>query len=173
MPRIPVGKPEYSTRISKLLARLNLKQAPASLRLNVDQGAISNWVRGKNRPSPENFVSLAGLAEGVEKAWFLQQAGITDAVLKASAEVETSRELISIADSVEIKVFRSAGAGSFRSVDETPDHTVALPRAWLCMVTNGAEAGGPGRRGRFNVSPHRVQGLSSSSTAQRKPRPRL
>jgi SOS-response transcriptional repressor LexA len=115
-----------------LRGRLKLKQIPFARRVGVDQGAVSNWERGKNRPQPEHFVTLAGLADGHEKVWFLKQAGVTDAALRASAELETSQTLDDEAlECVEIKVFKSAGAGSFRSVDETPDHTVDFPRAWL------------------------------------------
>ena len=78
-------KPDYAARIAHLRKRLNLKQIPFAHRLQVDQGAVSNWERGKNRPHPEAFVKLAGLADGPEKLWFLGQAGITEPFLREHA----------------------------------------------------------------------------------------
>jgi SOS-response transcriptional repressor LexA len=125
------AKPEYSQRITRLLGYLGMKQVPFAEILDVDQGAVSNWVRGKNRPQPDKFIEMAGLAVGEEREWFLLQAGVKPSDLREMALDDKGPTIDSASPTVEIKIFKSAGAGSFRSVDETPDHVVAFPRAWL------------------------------------------
>jgi SOS-response transcriptional repressor LexA len=111
----PREKPEYSARISRLRKFLNLKQIPFARRLSVDQGAVSKWEAGKNRPEPSTFVRLAGLAHGVEKRWFLEQAGVADV---SSPEPTKTRKRIDDRLVWVPLLHDPVGAGLLRNVSE-------------------------------------------------------
>lgn len=63
-------------KVRELRKRLGIFQLPFAEKLGVDQATVSKWEAGKARPTPDAFVRLASLAEGVEKLFFLEHAGL-------------------------------------------------------------------------------------------------
>ena len=112
-------------RTSARLSRLALSQS-----LGVSKTTVSNWELGFNEPGATTYRKIAELALPPDKEWFLRKSGSSDKeieVLAGTGAPSTDRGN----ECVDIKVYKSAGAGAFRSVEETPDHTVPFPRAWL------------------------------------------
>lgn len=89
---------DIGSRIKALRTKLRMNQSQFGLALGLDQGTVSKWEKGKNRPTPDAFVRIAKLAEDPsDKMFFLDQAGVPDAyflgnplpseILLATAEV--------------------------------------------------------------------------------------
>ena len=76
---MPFGKKErslVSQRIKDLRAKLGLNQTDFAKQLDTDQGSISKWEGGKVVPTPDALVRMASLADGVDKLFFLTNAGV-------------------------------------------------------------------------------------------------
>ena len=76
---VPFGKKErslVSQRIKDLRAKLGLNQTDFAKQLDTDQGSISKWEGGKVVPTPDALVRMASLADGVDKLFFLTNAGV-------------------------------------------------------------------------------------------------
>jgi len=79
---VPVKKKradDIGSRIKALRTKLQMNQSAFAVSLGANQGTVSNWEKGKNRPTPDAFVRIAKLAEDPEdKMFFLDQAGVPD-----------------------------------------------------------------------------------------------
>jgi transcriptional regulator with XRE-family HTH domain len=63
-------------RIGDLRRSLGMNQTQFSKALNTRPSTVSKWESGFNKPSPDVFVRLAKLADGQEKLFFLEEAGV-------------------------------------------------------------------------------------------------
>ncbi len=81
-------------------------------RMKVVPASVSKWEAGRNRPFPQVLAKMGELAVGDLKSFFLREAGVES-------------------DEVSINLYRSAGAGSFRFVDEEAFDTISFPRRLL------------------------------------------
>ncbi len=79
---VPVKKKsadDLGSRIKALRIKLRMNQSAFAEALDADQGTISKWEKGKNRPTPDAFVRIAKLAgDPADKMYFLDQAGVPD-----------------------------------------------------------------------------------------------
>ena len=79
MPPKPKLRPVASLvadNIARLRNSLKMNQTQFAQALGTLPSAVSKWEAGKNKPSPDVFVRIAKLADGVEKIFFLDQAGV-------------------------------------------------------------------------------------------------
>jgi SOS-response transcriptional repressor LexA len=120
---------EAADHITKWMQTLGIERHEASKLLGVTKQAVSNWEYGINEPKRDIYARMADKSSGAEKQWFLTKIGLS--VNDAEVLAGTASDPVLDEQGIEIKVFKSAGAGSFRSVGETLDHTVVFPRAWL------------------------------------------
>jgi SOS-response transcriptional repressor LexA len=124
------GDPVIASRIRDLREqKLMLDQKEFANLVGVKQPIVSQWETAKHRPSSLALAKIGDIS-GDDKVWWYERAGrkFTEQI-ESGARTSLDRE--GDAQHIEIKVFKSAGAGAFRSVDETPDYTVPFPRAWL------------------------------------------
>lgn len=77
----------------------------------VTPSSLSKWESGRARPVSKVLAKFAEIASGELSSFFLREAGAVDAL--------------------SLNIYKSAGAGAFRFVDEEADQTVVFPRAWL------------------------------------------
>ncbi len=64
-------------RLAALKESLGVKnQIDFAAALGTDQGTVSKWLNGKSRPLPETLIEIANLAEGADKLFFLEEAGL-------------------------------------------------------------------------------------------------
>lgn len=69
--------PIFATRLEALKKQLGItNQKDLAVALGTDQGAISRWTSGKTRPLPAAFIRMASLAQGADKLFFLEEAGV-------------------------------------------------------------------------------------------------
>jgi SOS-response transcriptional repressor LexA len=120
---------EAADHITKWRQTLGIKRLEASKLLGVTKQAVSNWELSVNEPRKEIYARMAERSSGSEKQWFLSKIGLS--INDAEALAGTAAPIVPDGEGIEIKVFKSAGAGSFRSVDDIPDHSVIFPRQWL------------------------------------------
>ncbi|HEY1767798.1 MAG TPA: S24 family peptidase, partial [Terracidiphilus sp.] len=144
--RVSLEKKEnahFVKQIVGLRERLGMRQVAFAERLGVDQGTVSKWERGKTRPTSEAFVRLAGLAQGVEKLFFLEEAGLPEEFLDGKPMLPELRDAAAatVADAlardsgeiVEIPLLRDpVAAGNPRAINER-DIQARVPflRRWL------------------------------------------
>ena len=121
--------PQAAVYIKKWRESLGLTRLQAARRLGVSKTAVSNWELSVNEPKREIYGRMAEEANVSDKKWFFTKLGLSET--NAASLTGSQRDSDGDEDSIEIKVFKSAGAGVFRSIDETPDHVVSFPRAWL------------------------------------------
>lgn len=73
-------KPEYVTRIEKLMAELGLSQLDLSRQTGIEQSMISKYVSGKRVPGRLSALFFAGLCRDIEsRVYWLRLAGIDSA----------------------------------------------------------------------------------------------
>lgn len=92
MPKTKEELPPLPRAIRRLQVSLKLNQEAFAERLGVDQGTISKWVNGRAKPTPDSLVELASLADGVEKLFFLQEAGLPEEFLAGSPMIPEIRK---------------------------------------------------------------------------------
>jgi SOS-response transcriptional repressor LexA len=126
-------RPPLAEAIFKLRKSRRQTQIEVSKELGVYQSAIVRWERGIDMPPTKALLMLSEMAPESEKQWWRDQASARVGFDLEGAEVPhpppSQKEKEDLY--AQIKVYKSAGAGAFRSVDEMPDHTVMFPRAWL------------------------------------------
>jgi transcriptional regulator with XRE-family HTH domain len=83
---------EFAFRICKLKADLGLKQKDFARALQTEQGTVSKWLNGKSKPFPDAFVRLSRLAMGEERAFFLNEAGVSENYFERSKAVVQTKE---------------------------------------------------------------------------------
>jgi transcriptional regulator with XRE-family HTH domain len=140
--------PVYAKRINALRTGLKLNQQAFAKALRVDQTTISKWESGKLRPSPDMFLRLAKRADGVEKLYFLDEAGLppnfltggpmTQGVFNAATEMVADSLLPSDKTLV---VFQSKSnlrnvplithSKDLGDVNAPMDLAIAIPSEWL------------------------------------------
>jgi transcriptional regulator with XRE-family HTH domain len=69
-------KPEWPSRIARLLRKHRLTQAALAERLGVSAASVSRWMKGTHEPTGEAYVSLGNLAGSPEEIYFWERAGI-------------------------------------------------------------------------------------------------
>ena len=75
-------RPVLAQRIVDLRKSLGRgKQIEFAQRLETDQGTVSKWESGRQRPAPEVLVRMAQLADGAASLYFLEEAGLPPAFL--------------------------------------------------------------------------------------------
>jgi SOS-response transcriptional repressor LexA len=142
------GKPQrWAQRIAALRKFRGMSQTEFAQALRIDQTSVSKWERGLNRPTPDMFARLAGLADGVEKFYFLEEAGIPKEYFMGGIEKVLPSELITASqnivasalvgyaaiDSVAVPILADAvAAGNPLTINERDiSSVVPLPSVWL------------------------------------------
>jgi transcriptional regulator with XRE-family HTH domain len=67
---------EWSERILRLAAELELTQAGLAERLGVSPATVSRWIQGKYEPTAQGYVALGNLAHGQDGLYFWERAGV-------------------------------------------------------------------------------------------------
>ena len=122
-------KGNLSSRIASLRKRLGMKQTPFAELIGTKQNVVSEWENGLYDPSPASLI-LLGKHDPDDPLWWYERAGPKFAARQRSFLLTSSLAR----DSVEIKVYSSAGAGAFRSVEETPQSVISFPRGLLAST---------------------------------------
>jgi transcriptional regulator with XRE-family HTH domain len=81
MPPKPKKKndvPVTASRIEELRSKFGDSQTAFAARIGTIPSSVSKWEAGRNRPTPEIFARLSRIAEGSDKLFFLDQAGIPE-----------------------------------------------------------------------------------------------
>jgi len=143
--------PAYALRLRALKAALGLKnQGELAAALGTDQGTVSKWMNGKSRPLPEVFTRMAALAQGADKIFFLDQAGIpaeffdgapmlmelrgpsTVIVSRALQEESTASELCTSKEPRTIPLLKSPKKlGSKSLISDNVELCLSLPATWF------------------------------------------
>ncbi len=71
-----VVKPEWSTRIKRLLKKLELTQSELAERLGVSPATMTRWIKGSHQPTSAAYVAMGNLAGAPEGIYFWERAGI-------------------------------------------------------------------------------------------------
>jgi transcriptional regulator with XRE-family HTH domain len=80
-------------RLAALKESLGVKnQIDFAAALGTDQGTVSRWLNGKSRPLPETLIEMANLAEGADKLFFLEEAGLAPEFFEGSPMLREMRE---------------------------------------------------------------------------------
>ena len=112
-------------RIRAVRLAKGMNQKDFALGFEVSQGAISNWEKGVDRPSPRNLAKLASWTANDElRDFFLSESGLADITSKNSTRDEKA---------VSVRLLRDAvAAGTPRALDEEQiDDILVLPRRWF------------------------------------------
>jgi transcriptional regulator with XRE-family HTH domain len=64
------------SQIKALREKLGMNQTAFAFALGTRPSTVSKWESDHNRPSPDVFVRLAKIADGAEKLFFLEEAGL-------------------------------------------------------------------------------------------------
>jgi transcriptional regulator with XRE-family HTH domain len=65
-----------ASRIEEVRTSLGMNQTIFAEKLGTRPSSVSKWEAGKNKPSPDVFVKIARLADGDQKLFFLEEAGV-------------------------------------------------------------------------------------------------
>jgi transcriptional regulator with XRE-family HTH domain len=152
LPRVRKLESLVPGRITKLRKSRSETQSQFGRSLDVDQGVVSNWERGKNLPQPKMLLRMAGIAEGADKLFFLGQAGVPEEyfhgapmlpeLVRASTEVisqslaEGERDGTSVtfartAQVATIPLIRNPCEVGTRDAVNNIEHVLALPSEWI------------------------------------------
>ncbi|MBI3934803.1 MAG: helix-turn-helix domain-containing protein [Acidobacteria bacterium] len=82
---------EYSRRIKKLRAALQLTQHALADRVHVRPQVVASWEQGRKEPSAASYRRLADLAPPRDAWFFLKQMGVTKQLVRAKWPGRTSR----------------------------------------------------------------------------------
>jgi SOS-response transcriptional repressor LexA len=131
----PKSKPKtdvssVASRIEKVRNTLGMSQTTFAETLGTRPSSISKWEAGKNRPSPDVLARIAKLCEGIDKLFFLEEAGIPEEyfagapmlreIHEASLEVVAQSLSGDTRDQRNIPLLRDAiAAGNPRGIDES------------------------------------------------------
>ena len=109
MAREKKQRPLLAQRIAELRKGLGRgTQIEFAQRLETDQGTVSKWETGAQRPSPEVLVRMASLADEVGALYFLEEAGLPPAFLdgkKMLPELQSAARAV-VARSISDRAFK-------------------------------------------------------------------
>lgn len=145
------GLPTFALRLQGLMKACGYKnQADFAQALDTKQSHVSKWLNGKARPVPEAFTRMARLAEGEDKLYFLEQAGIPQAFFDGSLMVSelldastslvartlsTGNEKLEICTDekyLTIPLLKNASKmGSKQPRPDNVEHCLSLPVSWF------------------------------------------
>jgi transcriptional regulator with XRE-family HTH domain len=120
--------------IRNLRKSLGLTQVEFAVRLGIDQGAVTNWERGKRNPSPEYLLKIASLTtDEALKRQLLEASGLAAFVPQSGTWIKTTAGY----PTLNIRLLRDpAAAGTPRMVDEREvERLMVLPKF---MFTEGS-----------------------------------
>lgn len=123
-----------AARIRRL--RGSQKQEDFAAKIGLDQTTVSKWERGKARPTPEALTRLAAIAEGTDKLFFLEHAGLPKEYFMGEPMVP---EILHASDSVVRRAWgRSAAVGRARADQEVLEAALLLKLEEVidCLKTN-------------------------------------
>ena len=148
-----VSVPRWAARITAARQKLGFNQTEFAKKLNVTQSNVSKWEKGTNRPVPDAFVRIAGLTDGLDKFYFLEEAGIPksyfidEAVQAVPSKVAEAMDRVvteamtGIAENASIPridmVFipllaDAVAAGNPRTINERDiEQVIPMPTSWL------------------------------------------
>jgi transcriptional regulator with XRE-family HTH domain len=75
-PQIRDNLPDIALKIAKLRNSRGETQTAFAAQIDTLPSTVSKWESGRNRPTPEVFVRLSRIAEGEDKSFFLNEAGV-------------------------------------------------------------------------------------------------
>jgi transcriptional regulator with XRE-family HTH domain len=124
---------DVACRIQQLRLRLGMTQTSFAFSLGTRPSTVSKWESGHNRPSPDVFVRLAKIADGVDKAFFLEEAGLPHAFFNGERMASGLKES---ATQIVAKTLHSTTATLV--TDHQVGRTATIP-----LIQNPAELGDP------------------------------
>lgn len=138
---------EVAKRIRSLRESRGETQTAFAAALDTQPSAVSKWEAGRNKPFPEVFVRLASLADGIDKLFFLEHAGLPPEYFEGSKMVpeieEAAGKVVSRAFNENRKELDSVpllkdpvAAGNPRNITES-DILDRLPRSRRLMPRGG------------------------------------
>lgn len=154
----PEVAPAWAAQILALRKRLGMSQQVFAETLRTSQSNVAKWETGRYRPAPEQFMSLAALAEGsVDSLAFMLHGGVPErfftehgpegmiptAIAEARIHEAEERRVGELAAAGTLTTMEgstrlvpllrdAAAAGTPRAVNETEvDRLIPIPQDWL------------------------------------------
>ncbi len=86
-----MGSKEWGTRVKKLRNSLDLSQGKFARALGVTPVAVSQWERGKKKPSTDRYIQMGKMALAPEYWYFFEKAGLNRSdIYRLMPEIEAT-----------------------------------------------------------------------------------
>jgi SOS-response transcriptional repressor LexA len=125
--------PRWAERISTARKKACMNQTEFAAALGVTQSNVSKWERGEYRPAPDALVKIAGIAQGTDKFFFWEEAGLPSEYFTGTAEKTMPTELV--------RATKTVIAESFTPVSDRANKTADA--ALVPLLSGTAAAGNP------------------------------
>jgi len=123
--------PGWAKRIERLRASLNMSQGELGEELQYSSMAVSRWERGTQEPPGEVYIKLGKLAQGPDRWFFLERAGLR----KSDVQNEAPRLKDAFSNHVEVVL---AGSGAKKAIAQKTQ-LVAIPLLQVHAGSHGEE----------------------------------